>query len=197
MDCVDIIEYSAFRKLLADHGKDPGDFDYQLKTNYAFIYKLHTGQIVLPPAQPTANEPKCLVFRDQACFDACILNDYFPIENYDKQLEDHDPDRLKDIESNINYYQEYLNNRYKFDFDKLDREIVQSYYSKVLKDKSCYPQAIIALGSLMGEQLRIELNGKWVLRKWYGSYNPYYTPLIKSGDYVSPIYDKLYSMIES
>jgi hypothetical protein len=198
MDCVDIIEYSAFQKLLANHGKDPmRDFDYQLETNNAFIYKLNTGQIVLFPAHPTANGAKCLVFRDQTCFDDCVSKDHFPIENYDKQLEDNDPDRLKNIGANINYYQEYLNNRYKLDFTELNRETIQSYYLKVSKDKSGYPLTVIALGALMGEQLRIELNGTWVVKKNYGPYNPYYSPLIKSGDKIFQVYDKLYSMIES
>jgi hypothetical protein len=114
MDCVDIIEYTAFQKLLAAHGKVPmRDFDYQMQTNHAFIYKLNTGQVVLLPAFPSANPPKCLVFRDRACFDACVTQDYFPIENYDKHLEDYDPDRSKNVASNITYYQEYLNNLYK------------------------------------------------------------------------------------
>lgn len=198
MDCVEIIEYSTFEKLLADHHKAPmKDFDYQLETNHAFIYKLNTGQIVLFPSSATPNPPKCLVFRDQACFDECVSKDHFPIENYDKQLEDHDPDRLKNIGANISYYQEYLNNQYKLGFTELNRETIESYYLKVLKDKSGYPLTIIALGALMGEQLRIELNGKWVLRKWYGPYNPYYSPLIKSGDKIFHVYDELYSMIES
>lgn len=198
MDCVEIIEYPAFQKLMADHGKEPmRDFDYQLETNAAFIYKLNTGQIVMLPAYGSANGPKCLVICSQEYFDECISKDHFPIENYDKQLEDYDPDHLKEISSNIGYYQSYLNNRYKFNFTELDRETIQSYYLKVSKDKSCYPLAIIALGALMGEQLRIELNGKWVIRKWYGPYNPYYSPLIKSGDKIFDVNDKLFSMIKS
>ncbi|HEY9047591.1 MAG TPA: hypothetical protein VIN08_16910 [Ohtaekwangia sp.] len=198
MDCVDIIEYSTFQKLLADHHKDPmRDFDYQMETNHAFIYKLNTGQIVLFPSFPSADPPKCLVFRDQGCFDAYVSEDRFPIENYDKQLEDHDTNRLKNIGSNISYYQGYLNNRYKFNFIELNRETIQSYYLKVSKDEPGYPLTVIALGALMGEQLRIELNGKWVIKKNYGPYNPYYSPLVRSDDKVFPVYDKLYSMIES
>jgi hypothetical protein len=198
MECVEIIEYPAFQKLLADHHKDPmRDFDYQLETNHAFIYKLNTGQVVLFPAFPSANSPKCLVFRDQNCFDECVLNDHFPIENYDKQLEDNDTDRLRSITSNILYYQDYLNNRYSLHFVELNREAIQDYYSKVAKDTSGYPLTVIALGTLMGEQLRIEMNGNWVLRKSYGPYNPYYTPLVKSGDKVFPVLDKVYSMIGS
>lgn len=198
MDCVDIIEYSTFQKLLANHGKAPmRDFDYQLNTNHAFIYKLNTGQVVLFPAVPSANSPKCLLFRDQSCFNDCVLKDRFPIENYDKHLEDYDPERLRTIASNIGYYREYLNKRYKFDFAELNRENIQSYYLKLLKDKLSYPTAIIALGSLMGELLRIELNGKWVLRKWYGPYNPYYSPLIKSDGKIFFVYDELYSMIKN
>lgn len=198
MDCVEIIEYFTFEKLLADHHKAPmKDFDYQLETNHAFIYKLNTGQVVLFPSFAAPNPPKCLVFRDRACFDECVSKDHFPIENYAKQLEDYDAARLRDIASNIGYYQEYLNHRYKFDFTELNREIIHRYYLKVLKDKSRYPSAIIALGALMGEQLRVELNGKWVLRKWYGPYNPYYSPLIKLDDKAFRVNDKLFSMLES
>jgi hypothetical protein len=198
MDCVDIIEYKAFVKLLEHHHKVPmKDFDYQLETNGAFIYKLSTGQVVLLPAAASLNPPKCLVFADQACFDDCVSKDHFPIENFDKQLDDYDPARLRNIASNISYYQEYLNNRYKFNFSELNRDIIQHYYLKVLKDKSAYPSAIIALGALMGEQLRVELNGKWVLRKRYGPYNPFYIPLVKSGHKIFHINDELFSMLES
>ncbi|MEI9919860.1 MAG: hypothetical protein WDO14_13835 [Bacteroidota bacterium] len=197
MDCVDIIEYSSFQKLLADHHKDPmRDFDYQLETNYAFIYKLHTGQVVLLPSLPTASRPRCLVFQDEKCFAECLSIDHFPIENYDKQLEDYDADRLKSIGSNLAYYQGYLNDRYSFNFTELNREIIQSYYQKVLKDKSSYPYPIIALGALMGELLRLELNGKWVVKKVYGSYNPYYSPLIKSNGTIFSVYENLYPMIQ-
>jgi hypothetical protein len=67
----------------------------------------------------------------------------------------------------------------------------------VLKDKSAYPSAIIALAALMGEVLKIELRGKWVLEKKYGPYNPYYSILIKSGDKIFSVSGKLYSMLES
>jgi hypothetical protein len=197
MDCIDIIEYSAFQEILVDHGKNPMmDFDYQMETNHAFIYKLNTGQILMYPSFPSVDRPKCLLFKNQVCFDECVSKDHFPIENYARQLEDHDSERLRNIGENIRYYQNYLNDRYNLDFTELSRQIVQSYYSKVLKDKSGYPTAIIALGVLMGEQLRSELNGKWVLRKWYGPYNPYYSPLIQSGDRVFHIYDELHSMME-
>jgi hypothetical protein len=139
----------------------------------------------------------CLVFRDQACFDDCVSKDHFPIENYDKQLEDYDSDRLRTIGSNIDYYKDYLNDRYKFGFTELNREAIQRYYLNVSNDKSGYPYAVIALGALMGELLRIELNGKWVVRKNYGPYNPYYSPLVKSDDKIFSVYDRLYSMIES
>lgn len=173
------------------------DFDYQLQTNYAFIYKLMDGRIVMFPSHATVIKPKILVFSDQTCFDDCVSKDHFPVDNYDKQLEDHNVDHLRNIGSNISYYQDYLNKIYGLDFGELNRGAIQSYYLKVVKDESGYPMTVIAMGTLMGEQLRIESNGKWVLRKIYRRYNPYYSPLIKVNDQVLSVFDHLYSMIES
>lgn len=196
MDCVEIIEHTGFQKLLEDNGLAKRDFAYQLSTNRAFIYEFPSGQIGLFPAHPSTS-PRCLVFQNRSCFDDCVARDHFPIENYDRQIEDYDVELLRHINKNVERYQAFLNNRYGFDYKNLSREICHNYYLKVVKDKSNYPTALIALGAVMGETLRIELSGKWILKKDYGAYNPYYVPLLQSGDRIYDIYDQLSSLIQN
>ena len=57
---------------------------------------------------------------------------------------------------------------------------------------------VLALGAVMGELQRRELNGRWALEKWYGTYNPYYRPMIvySSENRIESPYSTLIGMIK-
>lgn len=196
MTCIEKIPLSAAQELLSQNNTKLADYTYQLPTNFAFIYRLPTGQVVLIPSMLSPNPPTCLVFDDQKCFDDCVANDHFPIEDYDENLFNQDVDSLKVIHTKIPAFQHYLNTRYKLDLSGLSRDIADAYYVRVSKDKTADSATVLALGAIMGEVLRIELKATWVLQKRYSAYNPYYVPMILVGDRLILVYDRLISTFD-
>jgi len=197
MDCVAIKSLSYVEEYLALNGKKFSDYEEQLPTNNAAVYRISTGEIILLP-NPLGSRSKCLLFANEGCFQECLQKDSFPVENDSKEIYEYDQKGQRKIHENINEYHEYLNNRLKLDYPSMDKNNMQEYYSNVLKIKNKERMDILALGAVMGELFRKELNGKWILEKWYGTYNPYYKPLImhSNTNRIESPYDKLMKMIE-
>lgn len=197
MDCVTVKSLEEAEKYLALHGKKLSDWEEQLPTNRATVYRISTGEVILLPS-PLRPGYKCLLFSNEECFRECVRKDSFPVENEDKEMFEYDPEGQRKIHENIGKYHAYLNKRLKLDYPSLDRSNMQAYYEGVYKIKKKERMDIVALGAVMGELFRKELNGRWILEKWYGTYNPYYKPLIvhSSNDRIMSPYDKLVGMFK-
>lgn len=197
MDCVTIKSLEEAEGYLALHGKKLSDWAEQLPTNSATVYRISTGEIILLP-NPLRPEYKCLLFSNEECFQECVRKDSFPVENNEKEMFEYDPEGQRKIHENIGRYHEYLNKRLKLHYTSLDRNNIQAYYEGVYKIKKKERMDILALGAVMGELHRKELNGRWILEKWYGTYNPYYKPLIvhPNTNRIESPYDKLVGMIK-
>jgi len=200
MDCVEAKDFDSAEVLLKENNKSLRDFDRQLLTNGVFVYELQSGSIILIPAGAESDRKaiSCLLFKNKRCFDDCIENDSFPIENFNKVIYEYDVEGLRNINKNIDKYHQYLNTRLSLNHPTADKNNIQDYYNGVMRMKTRKEQDILALGAIMGEVQRKELNGRWVLEKWYGAYNPYFKPLIVYSDenkIVFP-YDKLIGMIK-
>ncbi len=172
-------------------------FDYQLQTNCGWIYELDNGRVVFIENSFTHGG---LIFKDKDSFNQIIESDKFPIENPDKDLYEVEIERVKTINKQINFYREHLNNVLKFDFAEVTRDSAQSYLSKIVGrsiKKLTVDIDLVALVAIFGEVARREINGKWVLEKWYGAFNPYFVPkIIDSNDKVIPITESVLTSVK-
>ena len=154
------------------------DFDYQLQTNYCFVFNVYNGKIVVIPNNFSGLG---LLIDNQETLELFIKNDKFPIENPEQDLYDLEISRIKNIPNEINACQLHLNFILNFKFTELNKEVVSIYLKKIIGrtiKKLTTDQDIVALIIVIGEVLRREINGKWAIEKWYGTYNPKFKPRI-------------------
>lgn len=158
------------------------DFGYQLQTNYGFVYNLKNGQVVFIPNNFRGNG---LLFQDENCFNHFVTADKFPIDNPGNSLYDTEIDRIKTFNKQIDFYRAHLNTVLKFDFPEISREAAQAYIKKVVGrtiKKLTTNTDLVGLIAVFGELIRKEIGGKWVIEKWYGTYNPHFKPRILTKD---------------
>lgn len=158
------------------------DFDYQMQTNYGFVYNLKGGQVIFIPNDFRNNG---LIFKTKKCFNKYVDDDKFPIQNPEQSLYDTEIDRIKTINKQIDFYRNHLNTILKFDYAEISREAAQAYLKKVIGrtiKKLTTHTDLIGLIAIFGEVIRKEIGGKWVIEKWYGTYNPHFKPRILTKD---------------
>ncbi|CAN5390314.1 hypothetical protein BH10BAC2_BH10BAC2_47750 [soil metagenome] len=158
------------------------DFGYQLQTNYGFVYNLKSGQVVFLPNNFRGDG---ILFLDEKCFKHFVAADKFPIDNPGNNLYDTEIDRIKTINKQIDFYRIHLNTVLKFDFEEISHDAAQAYIKKVVGrtiKKLTTNTDLVGLIAVFGELIRIEIGGKWVIEKWYGTYNPRYKPRILTKD---------------
>lgn len=158
------------------------DHDYQLKTNYGLVYKLADGKVIFIPSHCRGNG---FLFDDEKCFDEIIEADRFPIDNPEMSLYDVEIDRIKTINKQVDFYRNHLNAILKFDFPEINRDAATAYLRKVIGrtiKKLTTDTDVVALIAIFGEIIRKEIGGKWVIEKWYGTYNPHFKPRILTQD---------------
>lgn len=154
------------------------DFDYQLQTNYGFVYNLKTGKVVFIPHN-FKNDG--LIFADARCFNEITASDKYPIEEPVKDIYVTEIEQIKNIHKEIDFFLSHLNRVLKFDFKEISKEAAQVYLKKVIGrtiKRLTTDKDIVALIAIFGEIIRREINGQWVIEKWYGMYNPHYKPRI-------------------
>jgi hypothetical protein len=154
------------------------DFDYQLQTNYCFVFNLDNGQIVIIPNNFSGLG---LLIENKETLNLFIKNDRFPIENPEQDLYDLELTIIKNIPNEINACQLHLNTILDYKFTELNKEVIGIYLKKIIGrtiKKLTTDKDVIALIIVIGEVLRREINGKWAIEKWYGTYNPKFKPRI-------------------
>lgn len=161
--------------------RDPYDlyeFDYQLPTNSAWIYELKNGEVIFIP-NDFRNDG--LIFKNKDCFKQVVDSEIFPFDNPEKTFFDTEIERIKSIHEQIDFYRNHLNTILKFDFQDVSRDAVRAYTKEIIGrtiKKLTTDTDMMASIAVAGEVVRREINGKWILEKWYGTYNPYYEPKI-------------------
>jgi hypothetical protein len=172
-ECYKIRDAEKLFEFLRYHGiEDTFGFDYQLRTNYGFVYTVPTGEVVF---MPNLLRGEGLICKDKTCFDALVAADNFPIQNPGANLYDTEIAEIKTINHQIEHYRKHLNKILKFDFADVDKIAAQAYLKKVIGrtiKKLTTNTDLVALIAIIGEIIRVEIGGKWVIEKWYGVYNP-------------------------
>lgn len=195
-DCFTIESIDNLIQLLEENGKSFYQMDYFIPTNNAFVYSLKDGSQILLPNNIVDRKLKGFLFKDKDCLQEMIQNDYYPIENSNKTVYELHQKHVKNINLNINYYQEKLNEAFKVDYSSVEKDVLNKYF-RLLKQKKIKQNRVLslelyfALGVLIGEFLRIENGGKWILIKEYGTYNPYFIPAVMyKGENICKVHDQ-------
>lgn len=147
--------------------------EYQLQFNGAVVILLEDGRVLLLPN--VGGEGIC--FKNFDAFEKMKQDGYFPVKGVGDIYED-ERERLKNPDSNIQYYLDKLKN--KLQLDSISPSDVQEV-NKALKKLSKHElenEFYIPIGIYLGEILRTKLNGKWASAKQY-TMNPYYIPLVQ------------------
>ncbi len=168
--------------LLEKNGKDPGrKFDWQLRTNAAYAYRLKDESIILLPNHRDPNKNGLLI-RNEETLAKMITADHFPIESIGDDIYEKLQDEIQYIiNKDMEFFQNYLNRRLRLNYSIINKEIVLAYYHGIMslrKKKKMVESDFLALTVILGEELRNSRNGKWILLKKYGPFNPYWTPAI-------------------
>lgn len=146
----------------------------------AVIYKLKNEKIILLPESIYENG-KGLILNNYDCLAQMLVEDYIPIENPEKTYLESNQDQLHRLHEDVDYFLKYLNNRFGSDFVDIDKSSYEFFYSKILANytnQDNEDEDYLALTILAGELIRKSREGKWILIKNEGVFNPYYEPSI-------------------
>lgn len=184
-----LIEY------LESKSKDPMDCDYQLSTNYAYVYHLKNDEVVFIP---NTFQGDGILFKNTKSFDDMVKNEVFPIENPDKTFFETEMNSIISINKNIGNAQKLFNEQLQQNFATVDSSTLKIYYEHTLSENGAGNKYLIALITLVGDHLKKINNGRWALIKKYGQYNPYYEPVIITKDNkIIFLVNRLFGMWES
>jgi hypothetical protein len=163
-------------KVLLEDGKNIYHPDEQLQTNYAFVFFLKSGKVVLLP-NDRLDKSQGLLFDTRQAYQNCLQNDSFPIPEKQTVVEDRYKEQILNVETNINTYLQEAANLVSYDLAKGNLKDLllelRKHNQKKYKEKD-YFYSVLALG----EYIRTVKNGKWTILKRYRTFNPYYTPAV-------------------
>lgn len=176
----EVLPYGQLESYLNSHHKSDVDFDYQLR-NLARIFLMEDGKIVMLPSR-LPHALNGIIFHDRQAYEECLMNDRFPIENTDKTVFECEPDKVEAIHRNMPYFISVLNKTLGMQGDTITKEYVLKAAGKFAyrhRRNLLTDLDYLAFTAVVGESLRLERGeGKWILIKKYGIYNPYYYPAI-------------------
>jgi hypothetical protein len=148
--------------------------------------------ILLPQRDPDRPDEPVFVFDNFACFKFFYDQDRFPIQNEPgySYFSNSTPEWFKLNDGKVDYYRNYVETKLNMKISEITMAAVKGAYEKVLTldyDKiEDIDDIFFAVSMLFGDVVRGEMNGKWILEKKYGNYNPYYVPAILADGKVYP-----------
>lgn len=170
----------------------------QLPNNYADTFQLDSaGTILLIPNGMEVKE--VIIFDSKACLDDFVKMDRFPIENAQKTIYELDLEGILHIPSSIPGYLRHVEERFDQSFDQIGPES-RSYAFKQLiqKNPELEDKDLLALYMIIAEDIRKRFNAQWLLKKQYGTLNPYYIPIIvDENDNAMEVFNRIESLAES
>jgi hypothetical protein len=144
-------------------GREVSMFDYQLKTNLAFIYELSNNETVMLSGSLNYDG---IIFYSKSYFLETLRKDEFPIANPEKDLFEYEKERIINIHQQVDFYKSYLNEKFKLGFSEITKESALVYLKKIVGRtirKMSTDTDVVALIAIFGELIRKETNGKWIL----------------------------------
>ncbi|ANH82639.1 hypothetical protein A8C56_18145 [Niabella ginsenosidivorans] len=174
-----IVSVAKLKRILEKEPRDWLRYDMCLQHTYAFVYFLKSGEAILMP-NSLQDELEGVLFKDKMIFQKYYKSGYFPIKNEhaDITLEESYQNELKHIDQTVDRIIEaYTKNDRGAPKEKNEKiAFVLRKYGKQFKKGS--KDKRFALMLLAGELTRYSKSGKWALLKEYGTFNPFYRPII-------------------
>lgn len=175
MDCYKILKVAELEEYIKFESRTLANFDLQLPNTNAYVFFLKSGNVLLAP-NSLSGTADGLLFENKECYEEFRNNDTFPIENASKTTEEKFQNELTTIEPSLKNYiatasskEKLIENDYHDTLNFLIGNLKEN--RKKLSEKDFFFSVL-----LLGEFIRSENNGKWILLKQYGTFNPYYTP---------------------
>jgi hypothetical protein len=163
-------------KMLLKNGKYIDNPDEQLQTNFAFVYYLSSGKVILLP-NDRLDKSQGLLFEHKDIYNHYLQNDSFPIPEKQTVVEDRYKQEILSVDTKINDYVLEAARLVSYDLSSgsLEGLLLQlrEHNQKRYIERDYFISALV-----LGEYIRIERNGKWSVMKRYRTFNPYYTPTV-------------------
>lgn len=172
----EILRVSVMKQLLTKGKRGFFDFDVQLKHTGAYVYFLKSGKVLLLPnnLHDTTNGIK---FRNKEIYENYLNIEKFPISNLNPSIEESYQDEIINVDRNILNISNYFRDKFNI------KDEITNYKDLLIKIQALgvsddSKKEYIYARLLLGEQIRQFVNGKWILLKQYGSFNPYFIPAV-------------------
>lgn len=193
IDDYEIKKFKDVESLLLFNNRDFYSFNYQHKNN-AFVYEIDDEMVALLPSDLKSDG---IVFYKKEVFLHCIESDKFPIENPEKNIFELNQSLLKNFKIGPFLAEVSQTPGLPPLPDTLDREWIKNLARNEKFRAKVTGIKFLSFVMLYGEVLRSELGAKWVLRKQYGLYNPYFEPyLLNSSNKIIDIVAQSVRMFE-
>jgi hypothetical protein len=183
--CWQLVTFQQAEDILERAGYLMGSFP--LGTNGATAYFLEDKRVVvLPDSSRGTNQ--ALLAANTACFGELYDQDFTQVETLLEPtvLQEIDRPRVRHLNRHLSYFQGLLNAALGTNYQEIDEAVARDYYAKCRAQKvdmEARPELLLALGTVVGEALRLRLNGRWAMCRRFGALAPYYSPAIVPENY--------------
>jgi hypothetical protein len=184
-ECYTIINADQMERLLAERRRDFFNHDFTLNNGGLRVFRFSDGaHLICPwPIYPDPVPPPGFFCPSYDGYLALIGLERLPIEAPQKAIFEHDIDGLAAIDKNIGSYRAQLAQSLAINPPDLDQATLAKLWPLVKKgikpvNLEASAKLLIGYAALVSESVRLELNGRWLLKKEYGIYNPFWVPLV-------------------
>lgn len=171
----EILSVPTLKTALKSERRDLFDYDRQLKHNAAYVYFLKSGKVILMP-NSMSDSSMGILFKDKKIFNKYAAIDSFPIKNERITFEELFQPEILQLGESINEVKTYMANLYGLDAEKCQTaDILLRAQERVGIQKISNKENMYA-SLMLGEYIKTAVQGKWILLKQFGTFNPYYIP---------------------
>jgi hypothetical protein len=176
----EILPVPQLEEKLKQESRDVFDYDVQLRHSGAFVYYLQSEQVILMPNSLWDKE-RGIIFKDRKVFDSYAALEKFPIENFNRSIEEMFQPEILGVGEDIPKLLSDISALYALDSGSQDlsKILIKAQERSGLTELPNKEYMNASL--LLGEYLRRTIGGKWILLKQYGTFNPFYIPAIING----------------
>lgn len=162
------------------------DTNFSLKSQSGVMYSLPNGEVVLMPTNFDLNYPG-IIFKNAAAFESYLAKDFFPIGEEKMTWLERNYNRMKNFETNHDFYSKILTEKLhlKFPFENMDDVKVAFLKVKAIADSQTHEdqnkdvdENIHSFGLALIKYLKDYRNYHLKMRKEYQNYNPYLYPMM-------------------
>jgi hypothetical protein len=187
--CYSILNAVEMEQLLIDRKRSVLNYDCTLNDGALRVYRFADGvHLILPESiYPDPVPPPGFLCPTANCYLELVATEQLPLNSPMIDYCESDVARLLTINSNIEAYRAFLAANLSAPPPAIDRSDLATLWPKVWRairsKRNTAPAGyFVAYAVVVSELVRLEKNGRWLLQKKYGVYNPYWKPLVIGED---------------